>query len=107
VYAIVALPACRVLKDARFVDGAIEIRIAGTLCGVPPPGLRLHSLSLGKLPQGTYALRLVSSVAGQPQLLQERTLTIEPPVPGDWSDEHEPLLDYSGWWTTEDPSIGE
>lgn len=107
VYAIVAMPGCRVAKDVRFVDGVIEIGVAGTLCGVPPPGLFPRAVSLGKLPQGTYPLRVVGYATGQPLLLQERTLTVEPPVPGDWSDEHEPLLDYSGWWTTADPDIGE
>lgn len=31
---------------------------------------------------------------------------MEPPAASDWSD-HELLLDYSGWWTTEDPTLGE
>lgn len=39
VYAVVAMPGCRVPKDVRFVDGVFEIGVASTLCGVPPPGL--------------------------------------------------------------------
>ncbi len=107
VYAIVAMPGCRVLKDVRYVDGVIEIGVTSTLCGTPRPGLHPHSVSLGKLPQGTYQVRVVGDVTMQPLPVQESTLTVEPPVPGDWSDEHEPLLDYSGWWTTADPSLGE
>ena len=106
VYAVVAMPGCRVPKDVRYVDGVFEIGVAATLCGVPPPGLYPRAVSLGKLPQGTYRLRIGAGANGQPPL-QEYTLTVEPPVAGDWSDEHEPLLDYSGWWTTEDPTLGE
>jgi hypothetical protein len=105
VYATVAMPGCRVPKDVRFVDGVIEIGVASTWCGVPPPGLYPRSVSLGKLPQGTYRVRVASAPDGPAR--PEYTFTVEPPVEGEWQDEHEPLLDYSGWWTTEDPTLGE
>lgn len=107
VYAIVAMPACRVPEYVRHVDGVIEIGVASTLCGVPPPGLRPRTVTLGKLPSGNYEVRVVGRHVIGPEYLQERTFTVEPPVPGNWADEYQPLLDYSGWWTTEDPALGE
>lgn len=107
VYATVAMPACRVPNEVRYVDGVIEIGVTSTLCGVPPPGLRDRSVSLGKLPQGTYRVRVAERHASGQAFGPERMLTVAPPAAGEWLDEHEPLLDYSGWWTTEDPTLGE
>jgi hypothetical protein len=107
VFATVAVPFCRALAEVSHVEGTIEIGVRSALC-FPRPGFRPMSVSLGKLPQGSYRLRVVNAEdPARPGLTPERMLTVAPPVPGDFADEFEPLLDYSGWWTTADSDRGE
>lgn len=107
VYATVAVPFCRTPSDVSHVEGVFEIGVVSTAC-FPRPGVRPAPVTLGKLPQGTYRLRVVNAEdPARPALTEEHTLTVAPPTPGNHPDEREPLLDYSGWWTTAAADQGE
>ncbi len=108
VYATVAVPFFgRILGDVSFVEGVIEIGVR-TAGGFPRPGTRPESVTLGKLPQGTYRLRVVdANLPTRPALAPERTFTVAPPTPSASSQDYDPLLDFSGWWTRADTDTGE
>jgi hypothetical protein len=103
VYARAGLPGCKQISRVRHVEGLIRIDVVSTLCGVPPPGAFDTDVSLGRLPQGSYRMRLFDGeVQGNPALSAEVAFTVAPPVPGDFFDEFAPTLDYSGiWWNAQ------
>ncbi|MDZ3823091.1 MAG: hypothetical protein U0S76_05775 [Pseudoxanthomonas sp.] len=105
----VMTPDCQKLTRVRHVQGVLEVEVRPTGCFIPRPGFRnSRTLSLGKLPQGEYRIRLVD--AGRPDrplLAPELAVTVAPPPPGVYPDEVEPLHDYSGWWMRADQDSGE
>jgi hypothetical protein len=56
-------------------------------------------VSLGKLPQGEYRVRLVNADnPARPALTSDVVFNVAAPPAGQFFDEFDPLLDYSGWW---------
>lgn len=108
VYAIVAVPFNYALKDVSHVQGVIEIGVHAVGGFLPRPGTRPMSVTLGKLPQGIYQVRVVNAdVPTRPALSPALVLTVAPPVPSGPFGYAEPLLDFSGWWTRADNDSGE
>lgn len=108
VYATVAVPFNYALSEVTHVQGVIEIGVRAVGGFLPRPGTRPMSVTLGKLPQGTYQLRVVNADAPtRPALSPARVLTIAPPEPSGPFGYAEPLMDFSGWWTRADSDSGE
>jgi hypothetical protein len=107
VHATIAVPESYTPGDVSHVQGVIEIGMRRT-GGFPRPGTRPMSVTLGKLPQGTYRLRVVNAAEPtRPPLAPEQTFTVAPPAPSASPQDYQPLLDYSGWWTRADTDSGE
>jgi hypothetical protein len=99
VYAQVEMGFCEGTSEVRFVNGVLMVEVIGFLCGTPPPGTFTNTISLGRLPSGTYRLVLFDQVSGQIRLRSpEVSFTVSPAETRPFYDDVYPNIDASGWW---------
>ena len=99
VYAQIDTGFCEGVSEVRFVNGLLMVKLIGFICGTPPPGVITRTISLGRLPSGTYRLVFFDEFDGQIRLRSpEVSFTVTPAETRPFFDDFNPIIDGSGWW---------
>lgn len=103
VYVRLTLSACQGIAEVKHANGIFSIGVTSQVFCIPSPVPRALEVSLGKLPQGQYRVRVANADdPNDPESWPELTFDVAAPAPGRFSDEFGPLLDYSGVWSSPD-----
>lgn len=91
------LPICSQITGLSFVGGRFELATAAKAC-IPQPTLVDHEITLGRLPQGHYTLRVVGDAAPQGAPL-ELAVDVAAARAIDPESDVDGLTDFSGIWS--------